>query len=338
MIQTAIKIIEAGGDLTIEQMSEVMDRIMDGVCDEDSIARLLTGLHQKGETVAEVAGAASAMRRHMTPIRSSRPNLIDTCGTGGDGSKTFNISTAAAIVTAAAGVPVAKHGNRGMTSRSGSADVLAALGVNVNADVARVEDCLETLGICFCFAPLLHASMKHVSAVRKRLGTPTIFNILGPLVNPASAPFQLLGVGRADLQPLLAEALLLLGIRRAAVVHGADGLDEVTLGGATHVMEVLEDGHLRQFQWQPADFGLEPAERQTMLVSGPEESAAMIRGILEGQKGPPRDIVIMNAAAALWTVGQSSSLVECVQNARNAIDAGAASDLLKRLSERTSAM
>jgi anthranilate phosphoribosyltransferase len=311
---------------------------MDGVCDEDSIARLLTGLHQKGETVAEVAGAASAMRRHMTPIRSSRPNLIDTCGTGGDGSKTFNISTAAAIVTAAAGVPVAKHGNRGMTSRSGSADVLAALGVNVNADVARVEDCLETLGICFCFAPLLHASMKHVSAVRKRLGTPTIFNILGPLVNPASAPFQLLGVGRADLQPLLAEALLLLGIRRATVVHGADGLDEVTLGGATQVMEVLEDGHLCHFQWQPADFGLEPAERQTMLVSGPEESAAMIRGILEGQKGPPRDIVIMNVAAALWTVGQSSSLVECVQNARNAIDAGAAIDLLKRLAERTSAI
>jgi anthranilate phosphoribosyltransferase len=180
--------------------------------------------------------------------------------------------------------------------------------------------------------------MKHVSAVRKRLGTPTIFNILGPLVNPASAPFQLLGVGRADLQPLLAEALLLLGIRRATVVHGADGLDEVTLGGATHVMEVLEDGHLRQFQWQPADFGLEPAERQTMLVSGPEESAAMIRGILEGQKGPPRDIVIMNVAAALWTVGQSSSLVECVQNARNAIDAGAAIDLLKRLAERTSAI
>jgi anthranilate phosphoribosyltransferase len=338
MIQAAIKIVEAGGDLTIEQMSEVMDRIMDGVCDEDSIARLLIGLHQKGETVAEVAGAAAAMRRHMTPIRSSRPNLIDTCGTGGDGSKTFNISTAAAIVTAAAGVPVAKHGNRGMTSRSGSADVLAALGVNVNADVARVEDCLETLGICFCFAPLLHASMKHVSAVRKRLGTPTIFNILGPLVNPASAPFQLLGVGRADLQPLLAEALLLLGIRRATVVHGADGLDEVTLGGATQVMEVLEDGHLCHFQWQPADFGLEPAERQTMLVSGPEESAAMIRGILEGQKGPPRDIVIMNVAAALWTVGQSSSLVECVQNARNAIDAGAAIDLLKRLAERTSAI
>ena len=184
--------------------------------------------------------------------------LIDTCGTGGDGSDTFNISTAAALVAAAAGVPVAKHGNRGVTSRSGSADVLAALGVNIEADVGRVEACLDELGICFCFAPLLHAAMKHVAAVRKKLGMPTIFNILGPLVNPAGA----VPAARrrpAELQPLLAEALLLLGTRRALVVHGSDGLDEVTLAGETFVTEV-RDGQLHEFVWTPADFGLERAE------------------------------------------------------------------------------
>ena len=238
MIEAAIQIVEAGGDLSMEQMAAAMGRIMDGACHEPQIARLLAALHRKGETVAEVAGAAAAMRQRMTPIRSTRPDLIDTCGTGGDGSKTFNISTAAALVAAAAGVPVAKHGNRGITSRSGSADVLAALGVHVEADVGCVEQCLEELGICFCFAPLLHTAMKHVAAVRKQLGTPTIFNILGPLVNPASAPFQLLGVGRAELQPLLAEALLMLGAGRALVVHGSDGLDEVTLGGTTSVIEL----------------------------------------------------------------------------------------------------
>jgi anthranilate phosphoribosyltransferase len=334
MLEAAIQTVESGGDLPMEQMAAVMGRIMDGACQETQIARLLVALHRKGETVAEVAGAAAAMRERMTPIRSCRGELIDTCGTGGDGSKTFNISTAAALVAAAAGVRVAKHGNRGMTSRSGSADVLAVLGVNIEADVARVEACLADLGICFCFAPLLHAAMKHVAAVRKRLGTPTIFNILGPLVNPASAPFQLLGVGRAELQPLLAEALLLLGVHRAVVVHGADGLDEVTLGGTTRVIEAA-GGRLQHFEWQPADFGIEPAGRETMLVSGPEESAVLIRGILEGRRGPPRDIVIANAAAALWTVGRSPSLAECARQAADAIDSGAACALLARLVQRT---
>jgi anthranilate phosphoribosyltransferase len=335
MIQAEIGIVEAGGHLSLEQMAATMGHIMDGACEDDQIARLLTALHRKGENVAEVAGAASAMRQRMTPIRSIRRDLIDTCGTGGDGSKTFNISTTAALVAAAAGVHVAKHGNRGMTSRSGSADVLAALGVNVEANVAQVEACLDELGICFCFAPLLHTAMKHVSAVRKRLGTPTIFNILGPLVNPASAPFQLLGVGHANLQPLLAQALRLLGVRRALVVHGTDGLDEVTLGGATDVIE-LSDGRLRPFQWRPTDFGLEPAPRDTMVVDGPAESAEIIRGILAGRSGPPRDIVLANAAAAIWTAGRSPSLHECVRLAAEAIDTGAARDLLKRLAARTS--
>ncbi len=334
MIKDALQIVESGRDLSMEQMAASMGRIMDGGCDEDQIARLLLALHRKGESVAEIAGAAAAMRQRMTPIASSRADLIDTCGTGGDGSRTFNISTAAALVTAAAGLPVAKHGNRGITSRSGSGDVLAALGVNIEADAARVEACLAELGICFCFAPLLHTAMKHVAGVRKRLGMPTIFNILGPLVNPASAPFQLLGVGKAPLQPLLAEALLLLGTRRALVVHGSDGLDEVTLDGTTQVLEV-SGGKIEQFQWCPADFGLQSAGRETMLVNTPAESAEQIRHILAGRDGPPRDIVVANAAAALWTAGRSPSLEACAQQAKHAIDSGAASDLLARLGHRT---
>ena len=246
----------------------------------------------------------------------------------------FNISTAAALVAAAAGAPVAKHGNRAATSRSGSADVLAALGVNIDADVPRVEACLDELGLCFCFAPLLHAAMKRVAAIRKQLGTPTIFNILGPLVNPASAPFQLLGVGRPQLQPLLAEALLLLGVRRAIVVHGSDGLDEVTLAGPTAVIEAA-DGRLRRFEWQPGDFGLKPAGGSAMLVSGPEESAEVIAGILDGRRGPPRDIVVANAAAALWTIGRDPSPKQCAERAADAIDTGAARELLAKLVERT---
>jgi len=332
-LDSAIALVESGGSLSMRQMAETMGRIMDGACGEDQIARLLKSLHEKGESVEEAAGAASAMRQRMTPIRSTHPDLIDTCGTGGDGSKTFNISTAAALVTAAAGVPVAKHGNRGMTSRSGSADVLSALGVNIEADVSKVEACLDELGLGFCFAPLLHTAMKHVAPVRKRLGTPTIFNILGPLVNPASAPFQLLGVGKAELLPLMAEALLRLGIRRALVVHGSDGLDEVTLDGTTHVIEAV-DGKLRHFEWKPVDFGLEPASKESMLISSPEESAAVIRRILDGHRGPARDIVVANAAAALWTVGRSDSLEECVKQASEAIDSGAANDLLTRLAKR----
>jgi anthranilate phosphoribosyltransferase len=276
------------------------------------------------------------MRRQMTPIRTRRSGVIDVVGTGGDGSGTFNISTAAALVTAAVGVPVAKHGNRGFTSRSGSADCLAALGVDIEADVARVEACLDELGICFCFAPLLHKAMRHVGPVRKRLSHPTIFNILGPLANPASAPRQLLGVGRAELRPMLAEALAMLGTERTLVVHGADGLDEVSLGGTTHVSEAAGDV-LSEFDWTPADFGLEPAGRETMMVDGPEQSASMIRGILDGQAGPPRDIVVVNAAAALWTAGRREELAECARLAARAIDDGAARNLLAELVRRTNA-
>ena len=335
MIHSALKLVEAGEHLSMDQMAECIGAIMGGKCPEDQIARLLVALHRKGETTAEVAGAAAAMRRHTTPIRTRHTNVIDVVGTGGDGSGTFNISTAAALVTAAAGVPVAKHGNRRFTSRSGSADVLAELGVNIEADVARVEDCLDELGICFCFAPLLHRAMRHVGPVRKKLEHPTIFNILGPLANPAGAPFQLLGVGRPELRPLLAEALAMLGTRRTLVVHGADGLDEVSLGGTTHVTEATAGGGLREFQWTPADFGLEPVEREPLLVEGPPQSAEMIRGILEGHPGGPRDVVVANAAAAVWCVGRAPTLQQCAALAAEAIDSGAARDLLARLVERT---
>jgi len=229
---------------------------------------------------------------------------------------------------------VAKHGNRRFTSRSGSADVLAELGVNIEADVACVEACLEELGICFCFAPLLHRAMKHVAPVRRSLPHPTVFNILGPLANPASAPFQLLGVGKPQLRSLLAEAMRLLGTRRTLVVHGEDGLDEVTLGGRTWVTEAGPDG-LRDFDWTPEDFGLHPTGREQMLVDGPRQSAQIIREILDGRPGPARDIVLANAAAALWTAGKRESLSQCRTLAAEAIDSGAARGLLARLVERT---
>jgi anthranilate phosphoribosyltransferase len=211
---------------------------------------------------------------------------------------------------------------------------LAALGVNIEADVACVEACLDELGICFCFAPLLHKAMKHVAPVRKKLGVPTVFNILGPLVNPAAAPFQLLGVGRSALQSLMAEALLLLGTKRSLIVHGAEGLDEVSISGSTHVIEAA-GGTLRHFDWTPDDFGLEPAGLESMQVAGPEESAEMIRGVLDNRPGPPRDIVIANAAAALWTAGRDPSLLKCAQLAAEALSSGAARELLSHLAQRT---
>src|SRR6185503_9783939 len=247
--------VAGGGNLTFEEMSAAFDAIMRGRWNDDQIGLLLTALAAKGETVDEIAGAADTMRRHMTPIHSRHPEVLDTCGTGGGDSKMFNVSTTAAIVAAAAGVPVAKHGNRSITRVSGSADVLTELGVNIQASTAQVEACLNELGLCFCFAPLAHPAMKHVAAVRKKLGIRTIFNILGPLVNPAGACYQLLGAGRAELRPLLAGALQRLGTKRSLVVSGDDGLGDVTLAAATNVTEVSE-GRLREFTWWPEEFGI----------------------------------------------------------------------------------
>jgi anthranilate phosphoribosyltransferase len=331
-MQEEIRRVQSGQDLTLAEMSALVDSMMQGKCSEGDIAELLLALRAKGESIDEIAGAAQAMRANMTPIRSTRRDLIDTCGTGGDGSATFNISTAAALVTAATGVAVAKHGNRSITSRSGSADVLAALGVNIEAGVTCVERCLEELGICFCFAPQLHPSMKHVAPVRRRLGVPTIFNMLGPLCNPAGASFQLLGVGKPELRPKLSAALSKLGEAHAVVVCGEDGLDEVTLAGATLVTEVTAQGQ-REFRWRPEQFGIQPAGLEPLRVDGPEASAAMIRALLEGQPGPARDIVVINAAAALWTIGRHDSLENCAAFAAEAIDSGAARRLLESLGD-----
>jgi anthranilate phosphoribosyltransferase len=328
--------VSAGGNLTQEEMSSAIESIIAGDCSDGEVGLFLTALAAKGETEAEVAGAALALRRHMTPIHTVRSGLLDTCGTGGDGLGTFNISTAAALVTAAAGVPVAKHGNRSITSRSGSADVLAALGVNVEASVEQVKACLDELGIGFCFAPLLHPAMRRVAAVRKKLGMPTIFNLVGPLCNPASAPFQLLGVGRPELRPLLAGALRILGTERALVVWGEEGLDEVSLSGGTQVTRI-EGGSQEEFRWMPADFGLETAAIDGVRVTSPQESAAIVRRVLAGEPGPARDVVLLNAASALLTAGRVTSPEEGVRMAAESIDCRAASRLLSELVERSHA-
>jgi anthranilate phosphoribosyltransferase len=338
-ITTLLGYVAGGGNLTLEEISAAFDAIMRGEWSDDQIGMLLTALAAKGETVDEIAGAALAMRRHMTPIRSRHTELLDTCGTGGGDSAMFNVSTTAAIVVAAAGVPVAKHGNRSITSRSGSADVLAELGVNINATVPQVEACLNELGLCFCFAPLMHPSMKHVAAVRKQLGIRTIFNILGPLVNPAAACYQLLGAGRPELRPLLAGSMAKLGTKRTLVVSGGDGLGDVTLNGTTYVSEVSDAGKLtpttREFAWQPEDFGIDRGSLDAVSVDGPAVSAAIIRGVLAGERGPARDIVVLNAAAALIVAGKASHPKIAAQTAAQAIDNGAAANLLAQLAERS---
>jgi anthranilate phosphoribosyltransferase len=326
--------VAGGGSLSAEEMADSMDSIMRGEWADDEIGLLLTALAAKGETVDEVAGAALAMRRHMTPIRSRHGEVLDTCGTGGGDSAMFNVSTTVAIVAAAADVPVAKHGNRSVTSKSGSADVLAELGVNIQASVAQVEACLDELGICFCFAPLMHPSMKHVSAVRKKLGIRTIFNILGPLVNPAGACYQLLGAGRPELRPLLARAVARLGTRRTLVVSGEDGLGDVTLAGTTHVTEV-SGVDVREFTWSPEDFGVARASLDAAKVDGPAASAAIVRKVLRGEAGPARDIVVLNAAAGLIVANKSSSPQAAAALVASAIDSGAAADLLARLVARS---
>jgi anthranilate phosphoribosyltransferase len=337
MITTVLGRLSAGENLSQEEMTATMDVVMRGDMHDDQIALLLTALQAKGETVEEIAGAACSLRKHMTRIRSRHELVIDTCGTGGVGSKLFNISTTAALVTAAAGVPVAKHGNRAVTSRTGSADVLAALGVNIAADVATVERCLDELGICFCFAPLMHPSMKRVAEVRRRLGVPTIFNLLGPLCNPAEAPFQLLGVGRIELRETLARALALLGTKRSAVVSGEGDLGEVTTAGVTYVSEVTESG-IAEHRWTAADFGLTASRSlDELTVENAEQSAAIIRQVLAGEAGPAQDIVVANAAAALWVSGKADTLSSAAKLAQQAIDSGTARDLLDHLIRATNA-
>jgi anthranilate phosphoribosyltransferase len=322
--------VVAGENLTAEDMAAAISELISGRLDEGEIGLFLTALAAKGETAEEVAGAARAMRAHMTPIRSRYDRLLDTCGTGGGGSTLFNVSTTAAIVIAACGVPVAKHGNRSVTSRSGSADVLAELGVNIEASVPQIERCLDELGLCFCFAPLAHPAMRNVSAVRKKLGGRTIFNILGPLANPAGASHQLLGAGRPELRPLLAAALRLLDVERLMVVNGDDGLGEMTIAGVSHAT-IIDRGGESERDFTPEEFGLERSPLDSLRVANPAESATLIREVLAGKPGPARDIVLLNAAAGLLTLDESLSPIAGAKRAAEALDSGAAVEVLQRL-------
>lgn len=342
-ITTILGRIAGGSDLSFDEMSAAIDSIMLGHWSDDQIGLLLTALAAKGESADEIAGAAAAMRRHMTPIRSRHPAVLDTCGTGGGDSQMFNVSTTAAIVAAAAGVPVAKHGNRSITSRSGSADVLSELGVNINASTRQVQACLDELGLCFCFAQVFHPAMKHVAAVRKKIGIRTIFNIIGPLVSPASACYQLLGAGRPELRPVLANALGKLGTKHSFVVSGEDKLGDVTLAGTTYVTEISEhssgDDQIRaniaELTWQPEDFGILRQPLDTLLIESPAESAAVVRAVLRGEPGAARDIVVLNAAAALLAAQRTTDPKVAAALAIEAIDSRAAEKLLHTLAERS---
>jgi anthranilate phosphoribosyltransferase len=317
-------------DLSDEQMRGVMREVMAGIWGEAETGAFLTALRMKGETAVEIAAAAAVLREHMVRLDAGRDDVLDTCGTGGDGTGTFNISTAAALVAAGAGVPVVKHGNRGASSRSGSADVLAVLGVTVQADPIVARRCLDRAGLAFCFAPHFHPAMQHVAGLRRRLGIRTLFNCLGPLANPAEAPYQLMGVGRAEWLDPLAGALARLGVRHAFLVHSRDGLDEVSLSAATLVREVHR-GNVRECEWGPQDFGLAACSLSELRVDGPEQSAATIRAILSGEAGPATRIVLANAAAALLAAERVGTLSEGVRAAAEAISEGRARRVLENL-------
>ncbi|HEV3166079.1 MAG TPA: anthranilate phosphoribosyltransferase [Isosphaeraceae bacterium] len=326
----ALERLGAGHDLTAEQSSAAVATIMAGGAPDAAIAAFLTALRDKGETAPELAGAVQAVREHMAGWeRGAFPALLDTCGTGGDGACTVNVSTAAAIVVAACGVPVAKHGNRSASGNSGSAEVLAELGVAFDAEPAVASRCLGELGITFLFAPRYHPALRFAAPMRKQLPFRTLFNLVGPLANPAQPEYQLVGVASDRQAALMAEALARLGILRAAVVTGSDGLDEVTLGGPTRVRWV-EAGQITTDEWTPTHFGLPMIGALELRVSGPAESAARLRAIFAGERGPCRDVVLANAAAALRVAGRVEHLAEGVTRASDALDSGAAADLLER--------
>lgn len=319
-----------GRHLSSEMMRSAVGAIMDGRSSEVEIASLLTALRCRGESVDELVGAAQAMRERATIIPCQTVNLLDTCGTGGDSLQTFNISTAAALVAAAAGQPVAKHGNRSVSSTTGSADVLEALGVNLQLTPAQVAECIDQIGIGFCFAPLLHQAMKYAAPVRKQLGFRTVFNMLGPLTNPARAAYQLVGASRTISAEKLAGALHRLGALRALVVCGNDELDEVSLWGETTVFEVSSGG-VQRHTWTSVTLGLPTCHVDELKVSSAAESAAVIRRVLAGEAGAARDIVVANAGAALLAANRASTIEQAVSLASDAISQGQAAALSERL-------
>ena len=330
MIREAIAKVVGGTDLSCDEAAAAMDAIMSGEATDAQIAAFAIGLRMKGETVDEITGCARVMREKATRIEAPSPDVLDTCGTGGDASGTFNISTASALVAAGAGCCVAKHGNRSVSSASGSADVLRALGVNIEADVPTVERSLREAGIGFLFAPALHKAMKHAIGPRREMGVRTIFNILGPLTNPARATRQVLGVYDPALLETMARVLGNLGSVRCLVVHGEDGLDELTTTTSSRVCE-LDQGQVRCYSIHPGLCGLPQASLDDLRVDGPEESASVIRRVLAGAEGPHRDIVALNAGAAIYVGGKAADLAEGVRVAQECIDSGAAARALARL-------
>ena len=329
-IQSAIRRIIDGVDLESGQMTGVMQSIMTGECTPAQVGGFLVGLRMKGETVDEIAAAAAVMRRLATQVAVDRTHLIDTCGTGGDTSGTFNVSTASALVAAGAGARVAKHGNRSVSGRSGSADVLEAAGVRLDLEPSRIARCIDEAGVGFLFAPAHHGAMKHAIGPRREMAVRTIFNVLGPLTNPAGALRQVIGVFDRDLVEPMARVLAELGSEHVMVVHSEDGLDELSLGAPTHVAE-LREGAVHTFAVDAGALGFASAPVESIAVDSPAASLDVIRSVLAGRPGPAADITILNAAAAIYVSGIASSLQDGVARARDSIVSRRASDTLDRL-------
>jgi anthranilate phosphoribosyltransferase len=330
MIAELIRKVADGQDLAPEEAHAAMTEIMEGQASPVQLASFLVALRMKGETVTEVTEFARVMREHAVRVSPSRRPLVDTCGTGGDVLKTFNVSTAAAFVAAGAGAAIAKHGNRSVSSKCGSADVLEALGIRIERSAEEVARCVDEIGIGFMFAPAFHPAMKHAMPVRRELGLRTVFNALGPLTNPAGAEAQVIGVYSASLTTLHAGVLRNLGCRRAFVVHGLDGLDELSTVGKTQVAE-LRDGQVSTYELAPEDLGLRRSSAEEIAGGGSQENAEMLVGVLEGRNGPRRDIVLLNAAAAIAAGGLAGTLAEGLAAAAEAVDSGAALAKLDKL-------
>ncbi len=335
LIQQMIQQLQAGQPISREQTHKVFSLIMQGEVAPAQIGALLMGLTIRGETAEIVAGAAQAMRAAATHVYPDSTGLLDTCGTGGDGASTFNISTAVSMVVASCGQPVAKHGNRAMSSKSGAADVLEALGVKLELTPEQVANCIDEVGIGFLFAPNLHPAMRHAGPIRRELGIRTLFNILGPLTNPANAEYQLLGVYAEDRLELVADALKKLGIKRALVVHGRDGLDEITTTGITDAFLVEEDCDIEPFEIDPSAFGMPFATAKALKGGDASYNAEIIKHIFAGQVGAARDIVLLNAGAALWVAQHVSSIGDGITMAAEAIDSGKAKATLDALIQFT---
>jgi anthranilate phosphoribosyltransferase len=334
MIKEAIAKVVTGKDLTVSEAETVMREIMQGEATDAQIAAYITALRMKGETVDEITGSARVMREKAFAVKLDAPFQVDTCGTGGDLSHTFNISTTVAFVVAGAGVAVAKHGNRSVSSKSGSADVLQALGVNIEMPSARLDECLAEVGIAFLFAPMMHQAMKYAIGPRREVGIRTIFNVLGPLTNPAGVKAQIMGVYAAELTSVLAQVLGNLGATRAYVVHGMDGLDEITITDRTKVSE-YRDGNVNDYFVHPSDFDLPAGKKEDLLGGDAKQNAAITIDVLKGKKGPCRDVVLLNAAAGLAASGKAADLRDGVRIAAESIDSGAAMRKLEELKKFT---